>query len=166
MGVEAAMGQADLFHDVGDARAVVPASPDGARGGPDDPFVGDFLAAWGGPPGGGSAHMMSIIYQSDAERKSPTPWLIGGRGLRAPPQSLPEVMNGESCHRNGQPVDRRKVADLDLPPDNGRQANDGANHEAERHPRIGRRAERPWAFGHLPSQHEHRTDGKDQRGPL
>src|ERR1051325_12124480 len=71
MGIEAAMGQADLFHDVGDARAVVPASPNGARGGPHDPFVGDFLAAWGGPPGGGSAHMMSIIYQSGAERKRP-----------------------------------------------------------------------------------------------
>src|SRR5438067_16636 len=70
MGVEAAVRQADLFHDVGDARAVVPASPNGARGGPDDPFVGDFLAAWGGSPGGGSAHMMSIIYQSGAERKT------------------------------------------------------------------------------------------------
>ena len=69
MGVEAAMGQADLFHDVGDASAVVPASPNGARGGPDDPFVGDFLAAWGGPPSGDSTHMMSIIYQWDAERK-------------------------------------------------------------------------------------------------
>src|SRR6266567_2178514 len=73
MGVEAAMSQADLFHNVGDARAVVPAAPNGARGGPDDPFVGDFLAAWGGPLGFGSAHMMSIIYQSDAERKRPTP---------------------------------------------------------------------------------------------
>src|SRR2546428_10738131 len=82
MGVEAAMGQADLFHDVGDARAVVPASPNGARGGPDDPFVGDFLAAWGGPPGGGSAHMMRIIYQSGAERKRPTPGAIGGRDPR------------------------------------------------------------------------------------
>ena len=70
MGVEAAMGQADLFHDLGDARAVVPSSPSSARGGRDDPFVGDFLAAWGGPPGGGSAHMMSIIYQSGAERKT------------------------------------------------------------------------------------------------
>src|SRR2546430_837322 len=70
MGVEAAMGQADLFHDLGDARAVVPSSPSGARGGRDDPFVGDFLAAWGGPPGGGSAHMMSIIYQSGSERKT------------------------------------------------------------------------------------------------
>src|SRR6266545_1812896 len=69
MGVEAAMGQADLFHDVGDARAVVPAAPNGARGGPDDPFVGDFLAAWCGPSGGDSAHMMIIIYQSDAQRK-------------------------------------------------------------------------------------------------
>src|SRR5437763_1288053 len=72
MGVEAAMGQADLFHDLGDARAVVPSSPSSARGGRDDPFVGDFLAAWGGPPGGGSAHMMSIIYQSGAERKGAT----------------------------------------------------------------------------------------------
>src|SRR5437764_8126834 len=70
MGVEAAVRQADLFHDVGDARAVVPASPNGARGGPDDPFVGDFLAAGGGSPGGGSAHMMNIIYQSGAERKT------------------------------------------------------------------------------------------------
>src|SRR5207245_10556483 len=82
MGVEAAVRQADLFHNVGDARAVVPASPNGARGGPDDPFVGDFLAAWGGPPGGGNAHMMSIIYQSGAERKRPTPGSIGGRDLR------------------------------------------------------------------------------------
>src|SRR5437773_5793439 len=65
------MGQANLFHDVGDARAIVPTSPGSARGGPDDPFVGDFLAAGGGPPGG-SAHMMAIICQSDAERKGPT----------------------------------------------------------------------------------------------
>src|SRR5256885_9229985 len=70
MGVEAAVRQADLFHNVGDARAVVPASPNGPRGGRDDAFVGDFLAAWGGPPGGGSAHMMTIIYQSGAERKT------------------------------------------------------------------------------------------------
>src|SRR5205823_14497272 len=70
MGVEAAMGQADLFHDLGDARAVVPSSPSSARGGRDDPFVRDCLAAWGGPPGGGSAHMMSIIYPSGAERKT------------------------------------------------------------------------------------------------
>src|SRR5439155_22224306 len=68
MGVEATMGQADLFHDLGDARAVVPSSPSSARGGGDDPFVGGFLAAWGGPPGGGSAHMMIIIYQSGVER--------------------------------------------------------------------------------------------------
>src|SRR2546421_12542402 len=70
MGVEAAMGQADLFHDLGDARAVVPSSRSSARGGRDDPFVGDFLAAGGGPAGGGSAHMISIIYQSGAERKT------------------------------------------------------------------------------------------------
>src|SRR2546423_12884475 len=73
MGVETAMGQADLFHDLGDARAVVPSSPSSARGGRDDPFVGDFLAAWGGPPRGGSAHMMSIIYESGAEREGATP---------------------------------------------------------------------------------------------
>src|SRR2546430_17711182 len=83
MGVEAAVRQADLFHNVGDARAVVPASPNGPRGGPDDAFVGDLLAAWGGPPGGGSAHMMIIIYQSGAERKTVAPpWLD-----RAAPQA-------------------------------------------------------------------------------
>src|SRR5436309_15741058 len=82
MGVEAAMGQADLFHDLGDSRAVVPSSPSSARGGRDDPFVGDFLAAWGGPPGGGCAHMMSIIYQSGAERKRPTLVSFAGRDLR------------------------------------------------------------------------------------
>src|SRR5207247_6224669 len=93
MGVEAAMGQADLFHDLGDARAVVPSSPSSARGGRDDPFVGDFLAAGGGPPGGDSAHMMIIIYQSGAERKRPTPGLIGRRGLRW----LPSVGAGCRC---------------------------------------------------------------------
>src|SRR6266852_5153303 len=76
MGVEAAMGQADLFHDVGDARAVVPAAPGSARGGPDDPFVGDLLAAWPGSAGG-SAHMMIIKYQSNAECKKETPRAIG-----------------------------------------------------------------------------------------
>src|SRR6266852_2349945 len=76
MGVEAAMGQADLFHDVGDARAVVPAAPGSARGGPDDPFVGDLLAAWPGSAGG-SAHMMIIKYQSNAECKKATPRAIG-----------------------------------------------------------------------------------------
>src|SRR6266516_2524870 len=80
MGVEAAVRQADLLHNVGDARAVVAASPNGARGGPDDPFVGDFLAAWGGPLSGGRSHMMSIIYQSDAERNCST----RGRSARSP----------------------------------------------------------------------------------
>ena len=61
MGVEAAMGQADLFHYVGYTRAVIPAAPNGTRGGPDDPLVGDFLAAWGGPSGSGRAHMTTII---------------------------------------------------------------------------------------------------------
>ena len=69
MGVEAAMGQADLFHDVGDACAVVPGSPGSARGGPDDQFVGDCFAA----------HMMTIMYRSGAERNRPTWGLIGGR---------------------------------------------------------------------------------------
>src|SRR5437016_361417 len=83
MGIEAAMGQADLFHDVGDARAVVPAAPNGARGGPDDPFVGEFFAA-------GGAHMMSIIYQSGAERKSSiTP------PYEAVPEGLPPVAGAQ-----------------------------------------------------------------------
>src|SRR2546429_6797650 len=81
MSVEAAMGQADLFHDLGDARAVIPSSPSSARGGRDDPFVGDFLAAWGGPPGGGSAHMMSIIYQTGAERQGATRRPAGAGGV-------------------------------------------------------------------------------------
>src|SRR5256885_10655027 len=90
MGVEAAMGQADLFHDLGDARAVVPSSPSSARGGRDDPFVGDFLAAGGGPPGGGSAHMMSIIYQSGAERKTDEegPPAIAERPFKVAPPGL------------------------------------------------------------------------------
>src|SRR2546430_12627841 len=51
---------------------------------------------------------------------------------------------------------------LDLAPDDGRQTNDSPKYEAERRPRIGRRAEGPRAFGHLPSQDEHRCDGKNQ----
>src|SRR2546430_14649428 len=93
MGVEAAMGQADLFHNVGDARAVVPAAPNGARGRPDDPFVGDFLAAWGGPPGGGSAHMMIIIYQTDAERKGRK----GAQGTERYPSGLAGVQGAPVC---------------------------------------------------------------------
>src|SRR5437660_6688362 len=92
MGVEAAMGQADLVHDLGDARAVVPSSPSSARGGRDDPFVGDFLAAGGGPPGGGSAHMMSIIYQSGSERKT----VEAPPGLdRAEPRTL--LIQSQAC---------------------------------------------------------------------
>src|SRR5213595_1099556 len=95
MGVEAAMSQADLLHDLGDARAVVPSSPSSARGGRDDPFVGDFLAAGGGPPGGGSAHMMSIIYQSGAERKGPTPSFPASAGaLSYVPLSHPPHLRG------------------------------------------------------------------------
>src|SRR3954469_16667182 len=64
MGVEAAMGQANLFHDISDARAVVPAASGGARRGGDDSVVGDFLAAPGRTPSGAWVHMMILIYQS------------------------------------------------------------------------------------------------------
>src|SRR5437764_14134617 len=90
MGVEAAMGQADLFHDLGDARAVVPSAPSSARGGRDDPFVGDFLAAGGGPPGGGSAHMIIIIYQSGAERKT----VEAQQGAKTQNQDSPDPEGG------------------------------------------------------------------------
>src|SRR5437867_12697379 len=106
MGVEAAVRQADLFHNVGDARAVVPASPNGARGGPDDPFVGDFLAAWGGPLGCGSTHMMSIIYQSDAERKGSTPGL-----------SVPSDTTSHWSRSNGRSVVSFVVILLQFPVD-------------------------------------------------
>src|SRR5256886_15061203 len=56
VGVEAAVREASLLHDVGDAGAVVATAPDGARGGLDDTFVRDFLGSEGG-----SLHMMSII---------------------------------------------------------------------------------------------------------
>src|SRR5205814_889724 len=81
---------ADLLHDVGDARAVVPASPNGPRGGPDDAFVGDLLAAGGGPPGGGSAHMMIIIYQSGAERKT----VEAQQGAKTQNQDSPDPEGG------------------------------------------------------------------------
>ena len=45
VGVEAAMGQAGVLHDVGHAGAAVAAAPDGARGGVHDALVGGFLAA-------------------------------------------------------------------------------------------------------------------------
>src|SRR2546430_16606454 len=108
MGVEAAVRQADLFHNVGDARAVVPASPNGPRGGPDDAFVGDLLAAWGGPPGGGSAHMMILIYQSGAEPKTVAPPGLHRPGsakkpqggpTRAPAQRPAALRNGPSLAR-------------------------------------------------------------------
>jgi len=70
VGVETAMRKADILHDVGDARAGVAASTDGARGGPHDLLVRGLLAAGSGPVGSGSAHMMAIIYQSITERKS------------------------------------------------------------------------------------------------
>ncbi len=58
VGVEAAVRQAGVLHDVGDAGAAVAAAPDGARGGLDDAFVRGFLAS-----GSGSSlrlHMTSI----------------------------------------------------------------------------------------------------------
>jgi hypothetical protein len=93
MGVEAAMSQADLFHDVGDARAVVPASPGCAGGGLDDPFVGGFLAAWGDQPGGGSAHMMSIIWNWRGERKGGRAAQSFGQGPPPTAHSLNFAMN-------------------------------------------------------------------------
>ena len=55
------MRKADLLHYVGDARAAVSASTDGARGGFDDSLVRSFLAAGSGPVGSGILHMISII---------------------------------------------------------------------------------------------------------
>ena len=43
--VEAAMCQPGFFHDVGDAHAVETAPPDRPRGGRDNAFVAEFLAA-------------------------------------------------------------------------------------------------------------------------
>src|SRR5205814_6039125 len=56
VGVEAAVREASLLHDVGDAGAIVATAPDGACGGLDDTFVRDFLGS-----GGASLHMISII---------------------------------------------------------------------------------------------------------
>ena len=60
MGIEAAMRQAGVFHDVGDAGAAVAATPDGARGGVDDAIVSGFLGS-----SGISFHMTTIISHSD-----------------------------------------------------------------------------------------------------
>ena len=49
VGVEAAMRQAGLLHDVRHSRAVVPAAPNGSRGNLDDALVCDFLTASGFP---------------------------------------------------------------------------------------------------------------------
>src|SRR5439155_1647596 len=57
--VEAAVCQAGVLHDVGDARAVVATAPDGTRGGLDDAVMRSFLG-----PGGGSLHMMCFILHS------------------------------------------------------------------------------------------------------
>src|SRR2546427_87372 len=48
MGVEAAVRQPGVLHDVGDAGAVVAAAPDGTRGGIDDAIVRSFLGSSGG----------------------------------------------------------------------------------------------------------------------
>ena len=45
VGVEAAVGQPGLFHDVGDAHAVESASADRPRGGRDDALMAEFFAA-------------------------------------------------------------------------------------------------------------------------
>ena len=54
--IEAAVREASLLHDVGDAGAVVATAPDGACGGLDDAFVRKLFRS-----GGGSLHMMVII---------------------------------------------------------------------------------------------------------
>ncbi len=68
VGVEAAVREASLLHDVGDAGAVVATSPDGACGGLDDTFVRDFLGF-----GGGSFHMIIIISNSAQEMQGAFP---------------------------------------------------------------------------------------------
>ena len=73
MGVEAAVRQAGVLHDVGDAGAAVAAAPDGARGGLDDALVGGFLAAGVGSSLGGGSHMTIIIHMWRLERKGTWP---------------------------------------------------------------------------------------------
>src|SRR5688500_7664960 len=75
-------------------------------------------------------------------------------------------MNRESGCGDGQTVDRRKVSDLDLSPDDCREADDCSCYEQEREPGVSRRFERPWRIRHLSSQYEHRCDGKDKCGPF
>src|SRR5439155_21918620 len=67
-GVDGAVCQAGVLHDVGDARAVVATAPDGTRGGIDDAVVRSFLG-----PTGGSFHMTCIILHSGAQRKAAFP---------------------------------------------------------------------------------------------
>jgi hypothetical protein len=67
--IEAAVGQAGLLHDLGDAGATVTAPPDGTRGGFHNALVGDFLAAGGSSSRSSSTHMISIIYTLTAEGK-------------------------------------------------------------------------------------------------
>src|SRR4051812_16658884 len=74
MGVEAAMGQARILHDVGDAGAAVSAAADGARGGVHDALVGRFLAAGVRSSLGSGSHMTLIIYPTTVKRK----WAIAG----------------------------------------------------------------------------------------
>jgi len=64
MGVEAAVRQTGVFHDVGDAGAVEAAAPDGARGGVNDAIVRRFLG-----PSGEAFHMTIIILHFDTQRK-------------------------------------------------------------------------------------------------
>src|SRR5688572_12458312 len=113
MGVEAAMGQANFFHDISDAGAVVPASPGGARGGPDDSFVGGFLAAYGAAPCC-RPHMMIIICQSNWGRKT-----------------LPMTGTGELTVKEARaPSCRRLVLRTRFLPDGGRKSPPSVRMEA------------------------------------
>ena len=83
VGVEAAVREAGLLHDVRDAGAIVATAPDGACGGLDDTFVRNFFGFWGGSP-----HMMTIIpdpVQSASRRPRCQCWQVpnttGERGL-------------------------------------------------------------------------------------
>jgi hypothetical protein len=71
MGVEASMREAGPVHDLGDARASVAGTPNGAGGRRHDAVVGGFLTARDGSSRRGGSHMMTIIRQREIERKGP-----------------------------------------------------------------------------------------------
>lgn len=68
VGIEPAVRQARLLHDVGDGRAIVAAAPNGARGGVDDALVRGCLASRC-RTSHGVTNMIIIIYSSGPERK-------------------------------------------------------------------------------------------------